>query len=137
MIFGTSASLKKFNNITVKYHDSELVRADHFKYSGLILDPSLIFSHHVDYIHRKMVSRLRMLYKVRPVVTEETSLQLYKSLCVPIFYYCDIVYDCLMQRDIHRLQKLQNSALRIVCRKGKDFSLFEMHTKHNIDLLVN
>ena len=51
--------------------------------------------------------------------------------------YCDIIYNCLSQRDSFRLQKIQNSALRIVLQTSKRISITELHYVHNLDTLVN
>ena len=115
MIFGTNANLKKYENINVTLENTEITRCEKFKYLGVILDPTLTFTSHVDYLISKSIGRLKMLGKTRPVVSMDTSLMLYKTLCVSIFDYCDIVYDTLSQKNITRLQKLQNSALRNYC----------------------
>ncbi len=102
-----------------------------------MLDPTLSFSRHVDYLISKSIERLKMLSKTRPVVTEETFLMLYKTLCAPIFDYCDIVYDCLTQRNIACLQKLQNSALCIIAQCGRICSVTELHQTYKLDTLAN
>ena len=53
MIFGTFRSLTRFDNVVVSYENNEISRADNFKYLVVILDPTLTFECHVDYIHRK------------------------------------------------------------------------------------
>ncbi len=39
---------------------------------------------------------------------------LYKTLILPIFDYCDFVWDCVRQQDSQTLQKLQNMVLKNV-----------------------
>ena len=62
---------------------------------------------------------------------------LYKTISVPILDYCDIVYDVLTQRDIFRLQKLQNSALQIIGKADRRTSVTELHAEFKLDTLVN
>ena len=62
---------------------------------------------------------------------------LYKTICIPVFDYCDIIYDNLSQKDIFRLQKLQNSALRIISRSGRRASKTELHHTYHLDYLVS
>ena len=53
-----------------------------------------------------------MLGKTRKIVSEQTSLLMYKSLIVPILDYRDVVYVGLTAADSSKLQEVQNSALR-------------------------
>ena len=94
-------------------------------------------AYHVDYIISKSIGRLKMLSKTRPVVSMETSIMLYKTICAPVFDYCDIIYDCLSQKNSNRLQKLQNSALHIISQTSRDTSVTELHAQFKLDTLVN
>ena len=62
---------------------------------------------------------------------------LYKTLCAPIYDYCDIIYDSLSQKNISRLQKLQNGALRIVALADRFTHSADLHTMFKMDTLVN
>ncbi len=123
MLFGTHHTLSRIGDIQVKIGDTTIARVDKAKYLGVILDPTLTFNRHVDYLISKMIGRLKMLSRTRPIVTTETSLMLYKTLYVPILDYCDIVYDVLSQCDTCRLQKMQNSALRIIGKADRHASI--------------
>ena len=98
-----------------------------FKYLGVILDPTLSFTEHVEYIRNKVIPRLKMLEKTRCMVDKDTSLKLYKSLITPLFDYCSVVYDCLSARDTDRLQKIQNCALRIILKMDRRTHIKDMH----------
>ena len=67
----------------------------------------------------------------RPVFT------LYKSLMSPIFDYADVVYDCLSARESRALQKLQNSALRIVLKKDRRSHVADLHKDTNMHYLAD
>ncbi len=136
MIFGTLNNLKKYSDISVSLENSQIERSSKFKYLGVILDPYLTFTHHVDYLISKSIGRLKMFSKTRPVVSTETSLMLYKTVCAPVFDYCDIIYDCLSQKNSNRLQKLQNSALRIISQSPRHISSVELHAQYKLDFLV-
>ena len=72
------------------------------------------FSNHVTYLKKKLISRLKMLGKLRPSVGGEVSLQLHMSLILPVIDYGDVIYNCLSVKDSKRLQTIQNCTLRIV-----------------------
>ncbi len=68
-----------------------------------------------------------MLGNTRPYVNENTSLQLYKTLIMPLFDYVSPAYNCLSQKDSYTLQKIQNCALRIVSKRYSRSHVAEMH----------
>ena len=43
-------------------------------------------------------------------------MKIYKSVIVPVFDYCSFIVDGGLQKDIQKLQRLQNRALRICLR---------------------
>ena len=85
-----------------------------YKYLGIVLDSRLCFSKLVDYIRTKVINRIRMVSKRRPIVSEERSITLYKILVTPLFDYQDVAYGCLSPADIYTLQNKQNGALRTI-----------------------
>ncbi len=110
MCFGTPHTIRQVTDPTIVYGDIEIELVDDYKYLGVVLDPTLKFYRHVDYLKRKIVGRLRMLSKLRPIMNEETSLTLYKSLLITILDYSDIIYDCLSKYNTDILQKSENGA---------------------------
>ena len=121
MFFGTPYSIAQINDPVIKYENTEIEVVDHYKYLGVVLDQSLGFDKHVDYMKRKLVGCIRMLSKLRPILKKGTALCLYKTLMVPIMDYCDIMYDCLSKYNSDILQKLQNRACQTTWEENIDF----------------
>ena len=65
MVSGTHQRLARIDTFLVKAKDTVLSRVYHFKYLGVILDPSLSWNDHVDYIGRKVSMRLGNLRRAR------------------------------------------------------------------------
>ena len=107
------------------------------KYLGVILDQTLSFTNHADYIRNKAASLLRMLGQMRCLVNHETSLNLYKTLMCPLFEYAAPVYDCLSKQDSYKLQKVQNCALRIVTKSDRRTHIADLHNALNMLYLVD
>ena len=78
-----------------------------------------------------------MLGKLRPLVGQEMSLSLYRSLILPVLDYADVVYDCLSAKNCHELQKLQNGALRIVQYADKCTRTKQLHDASKIMYLTD
>ena len=79
-----------------------------------------------------MIPRLRMLGKLKHTIRKNLKLLPYKTLIMPLFDYGDIIYDGLNQRDNIMLQRLQNSALRIILDVKRDCSTELMHSELNL-----
>ncbi len=62
---------------------------------------------------------------------------MYKTLIMPIYDHCDIIYDCLTEKDTDILQKLRNGACRIVLKKKRRTLTIQMHTMEYMYRLVN
>ena len=53
---------------------------DAFKYLGVVLDNSLSFNLHIDYVKKKVSKTLGMFSRIRSSLTTEASNRLYKSM---------------------------------------------------------
>ena len=135
MLFGTRGQLQSLGDVQVKAKDCALEQVQQFKYLGVVLDPLLDFSQHVKYLESKTLSKIGFLGRIRNFVDHVRSLMLYKTLILPLFDYCDIVYHCLNHRDKHILQKLQNCALRNTVRCHKLTPTVQLHENCSIELL--
>ena len=100
-------------------------------------DNRLTFGPHVEYFKGKIIRKLKMMVKFRPIKKKETSLILYKVLVVSLFDYADIDYDCLGDKDMYTLQKLQNGALWIILQKGKWEPTSNMHQELSLNRLAD
>ena len=74
MLTGTHQRLPLVDSLTVRAGDTVLSRVYQFKYLGVMLDPYLSWNDHIDYIGRKISSKLGMLRKVRKVILRESCL---------------------------------------------------------------
>ena len=99
------------------------------KYLGVILDNFLTFDAHIEYVHSKAVKKLGVVRKAREFLDLGTSVQLYQSLVLPHLDYCDIVYSCTSDANLQKLQKVQNSACRILLRSDRRAHIIDMHQR--------
>ena len=135
MLFGTRSQLSKLSDVKVYAGQSELERVESFKYLGVVLDPNLTFSQHIEYLKSKTLSKISLLGRARYFVDHDTSVMLYKTLILPYYDYCDFVYHCLSQKDCHTLQKLQNCSLRQILKCDRLSPISDMHTVCEIEVL--
>ena len=86
-------------NTVVYAGENTLECVKQVKYLGVILVPHLTFHAHCDYIKLKTLGKIGALGRIRSIVDHKTSLMLYKTLVLPLFDYCDLVYNCLSRKD--------------------------------------
>ena len=69
-------------------------RVSEFKYLGVVLDESLSWTARVKYVLGKAGKRVGMLSRIRKNVTTTTANLIYKTFILPVFDYCDTVWNC-------------------------------------------
>ena len=65
MLFGTGSRLALSTSLSVAIDGKELNRASKYKYLGVVLDASLTWNAHVDYLIGKVRKRLASLGRIR------------------------------------------------------------------------
>lgn len=81
---------------------------------GVIFDPKLRFSDHVNVITAKANSRVAILKRTFKTMTAELFIPLYKSVVRPILEYCSCVWSPLLKRDKIEIEKVQRRATKLV-----------------------
>ena len=87
---------------------------DSFKYLGIWLDPSLTWTTNFDKPVSKINKRIGLLRRIRNVLPQRTLNLLYKSLIVPHFDYCSVVWGNACETNLARLDKLQKAAGKMI-----------------------
>ena len=82
MMFGTRQRLARQNcdGTDISLNGQSVKHADTFKYLGVVLDDTLSFNDHVDYVRMKVSKLLGMFTRIRPLITLEAANRLYKAM---------------------------------------------------------
>ena len=104
MLIGTSAKVNDGISVPPISYNNEVVEdVLIFKYLGVMLDLYLTFDHHVNYLRKKVVMKLKTLGRIRQCIRQRLALYLYKNLVVPDFVYADQVYDVMSKTNADTL----------------------------------
>jgi len=114
MIFGTNHSLKDYNDIDLMYGNDKIERVDKFKYLGVIFDPILSWSEHIDYISSIISKRIGVIRRVKFYLPPHTLKMLANALVFPHFDYCSAVWSNCNLDHSKSLQILQNKLARVL-----------------------
>jgi Reverse transcriptase (RNA-dependent DNA polymerase) len=128
MIIGSERTYKKLDLTQipkVSLDGVELEYCDKVKNLGLIFDKHLSWNGQISQIFQKVYGAIKNLEKFRDVTPEGIRIRLVKSLILPHFDYCDVVFCNLNSAQIGRLQVLQNNAIRYIydVKRGQRLSV--------------
>ncbi|MGL5469451.1 MAG: reverse transcriptase family protein [Shewanella sp.] len=135
MIIGSERTYKKLDfsqipNITL---DGVILDyCDKFKNLGIVFDKHLNWNGHISQITQKFYGVLKNLQKFRDATPESIRIRLVKSLILPHFDYCDMVYCNITAAQINKLQILQNNAIRYIFDVKRGQRLSVLYKKANI-----
>ena len=121
LVLGSKQRLCRINdeNINVHINGTKLTRVRKCKHLGVIIDENLSWNDHVQHIEKKVKPGLYYLNKARSLIPSNTLDMLYKSIIVPHFDYCNVIWGTCNQSSFHKVQKLQNRAARISTGVGR------------------
>ena len=118
IIFGRKNDRLKFSGtygkeLNVSSNQIEFKNA--VKNLGLYIDQDLRFTPHINKILQSAYMSLRLIFQNRRILNKNIKSRLCDVLVLSKCNYCDVVYGpCITEKDSKRLQKLQNSCLRLV-----------------------
>lgn len=119
------------NNFNIKVNDDSVDIVNGIKYLGCILDNTLSFKTHVEYIHKKISKKLFFFSRIASNLTLATKITVYNSIIQPHFDYCASLIYLANKKCIEDLQKLQNRGMRIIFTCSKYTPIKTMLTTLN------
>ena len=102
----------------ISLNGQSIKHTDTFKYLGVVLDDTLSFNDHMDYVRTKVSKILGMFSRIRPSLTLEAANRLYKAMVLPVLDYCDTVWHECGQGNSDKIERLQRRAARIIHYKA-------------------
>ena len=76
----------------------------------------------MDEIYKRISPGIGALRRLRPFVSLDAAKKIYDSLIQPHFDYCCTVWDGINNQLTEKLQKLQNSATRVITKSSYEVS---------------
>ena len=120
MLFGTPQQLVKLNDVCLSISsDISISPASSVKNLGVVFDKHLSFHEHVTKISQACFFHIRDLRRIRPYLTLETASTIGAALVQSKLDYCNSLLLNLPSCEIDRLQFVQNSLARAICRRSK------------------
>uniref|UniRef100_A0A1Y1M3U5 Reverse transcriptase domain-containing protein n=1 Tax=Photinus pyralis TaxID=7054 RepID=A0A1Y1M3U5_PHOPY len=116
MLFGrVKTRSDTIDSIKIKIKDKVLPVVDDVKNLGVTFDYQLRFKKHISELLRRAYCNLKLIYSNRQYLNRNIRAILCEALVLSHFNHCDTVYGpCLDVSDMKRIQRMQNSCLRLI-----------------------
>ena len=101
-------------DLKIKINGKHLQPTNSVKYLGIYLDPFLNWSVQTDSLSVKLSRATGMLSKIRHYVSKTTLRNIYYGIFSSLLTYASQVWGQFQNKNISRLQRIQNRAIRII-----------------------
>ena len=119
MVAGTTHSLKQISLAPMSIAGSSISSQNSVKYLGVRLDNSLTMQRHISDVCRSCFLALRRISSIRPFLSTESTTTLVHANITSRLDYCNSSLSGISSDQLFRLQRVQNSAARLVLKKRK------------------
>ena len=121
IIFGSKRNIKKLGDQSISVGGNNISSVPVVR--NLRMDSTLNFHDHISFVCKNAMANICFISSLRNCLTEEATKTLVQSLVISRLDYCNFIYYGLPEGEIKRLQHIQNSAARLIKRKGKYCSI--------------
>ena len=115
VIYGSRQMLRKMPSFSLTMLGKDLKPSDVVKDLGVIFDPSLSFDAHITSLVSSCFSKLGQISRAKHAFNKELLIAIINALVFSKLYYCSSVWSSTTNKNIEKLQLVQNFAARICC----------------------
>jgi len=131
LLIGTPQQRAKISNCSVYFQNLALTPTVTARNLGVIFDENLDFKKQISSICRSSFFQIRQLRQIRTSLDRNSAIILANSIVHSKLDYCNSLLYGLPSSSINRLQHVQNSLARVVCKCSK----FQAHTSFLLNKL--
>ena len=131
MLMGSKSTIKKFGEFSMKFGDATLKNQKEMKVLGIIIDCSLTFDNHVNFVSKTVNSRMYMLSRISNYINVNTKIIITNAIINSIITYGIQIWGTTSSKNLKTISKLQRRAIRYTFNINR----FDPVTdKHYIDM---
>ena len=119
MVFGSKQMIAKIPDFRLSLLGKELIPAQSVKELGITFDCNLNFNEHILNITASCMSSLGQISRVKYAFKKELLIMIINDLVFSKLYYCYSVWSNTTDKNICKLQSIQNYAARIIYGRRK------------------
>ena len=129
LLVATKQKLKVANDVLSSgliVSDTNIPFSPSVRNLGVFLDGTLSMDSHISYLSKALYFQLRRIGKIRHLLSVESANKLCVSLILSKLDYCNALLYNISDKHLTRLQRIQNSAARLVLRRDKRSSASDL-----------
>ncbi len=119
LLIGRPCKLEKVSLSTFKVGDAEIPKSNYATNLGSIWDTEMSMERHVNSICKSGFYQLRKIAHLRKYLDKQATETIVHAFVSSRIDYCNSLLNGLPKYLTDRIQRLQNAAIRMVCRLGK------------------
>ena len=128
----TSSFLKQsFDDLNIMVDDSNIASSNSTRNLEVIFDKCVKLDYHISSVCKSTYFHLRNICGIRSILSNDACAQLFHSLVTGRLDYCNSLLYGLPDNSLYRLQKIQNTAARILACLPRfshiSATLFDLH----------
>ena len=135
MLFGSRNKIKNAYKPEIFINNEKLQMVPTYKYLGVNLDQTLDFNYHLDKLINNISFKLYMFSKIRRFLNEKCAIIIYKTMLMPFFDYCDVVYMYSGQKELQKLNRHHQRGMKISVNGGYQLEEDELYIKCKLSKL--
>ena len=139
MLFGTAKRRSVIEGVNIFFWSKRINVTDSYRYLGTYLDQSVSMRLHLDKVYKKASSKLKLLSRMRPLLTRSATGSVCKAVIVRGILYCSTPVLKIAGIDCRKFESLQKSFkdyLRKTTEKDCKLMSIERNKKYKACLLV-
>ena len=118
-VASSKSNLKFIHEPSLNVCGSIITSSDSVRNLGVQFDSTMSMSSHISSISRSLNYHLRNIGHIRCYIDEDTCNHALRSLVISRIDYCNSLLYGLSAKDMHKLQKVQNRAARLVFKANR------------------
>ena len=113
IVFGSRQMISKLHEFHLSLLGKDISPVQSAKDLSVILDPNLTFDNHITATVSECIARLAQINRVKHCLDKNTLLTVIHALVFSKMYYCSNVWANTTNKNVRKLQAVQNFACRI------------------------
>ena len=119
VIIGSRQQLSKLPDIHIKIGSINVQPIDTVTNLGVTLDSKMTMNNHINRVCRNANYQLIKIRQLRQYLTKHSTETIVHAFITSTLDYCNSIYYNLPNKQLNKLQKIQNHSARIITKKRK------------------
>ena len=114
VLFGTHQKLAKSEKVSISLNEKMISESEMYEYLGVTMDKNLTMKAHLEKTYKKVLSRTKLLGRIRHNISPWVAETIYKVMILPQMLYCSNVMLGMSNRHKLQFERIRIRVLAII-----------------------